>query len=83
MVPLLPPLAHLAPKRRLMHRHNVVLVTSWRPWRGYRLHEVCTRCDRVQALPGHWWRRSQMMKRYRRHQTLLHDDQLRRIAAIS
>lgn len=66
------------------HRHNVVLVSSWRPWRGYRLHEMCTRCDRAQVLPGHWWRRSEMTKRYRHHRLVagLHEEQLRRIAAL-
>jgi hypothetical protein len=64
------------------HAHNVVLCASWRPWRGYRLHEMCTRCDRAQALPGHWWRRSEMMRRYRRLQALAHDEQLRRIEAL-
>lgn len=64
------------------HAHNVVLCTSWRPWRGYRLHEHCTRCGREQTVPGHWWRHSQMTKRYRRLQALAHDEQLRRIATL-
>jgi hypothetical protein len=63
------------------HNHNVALCASWRPWRGYRVHEFCTRCDREQTLPGHWWRRSEMLKRYRWRLALDREEQMRRIDA--
>lgn len=52
------------------HRHNVIVVCSWRPWRGYKVHEECVSCGATLDQPGHWWRRAKMDKRYRHLQAL-------------
>lgn len=64
------------------HRHNVVLAQSWRPWRGYRLHEVCVSCGLVQTMPGHWWSEKQLRKRRDRFYALKLKEDLRRIEQL-
>lgn len=64
------------------HRHTVVLAQSWRPWRGYRLHEVCMSCGLVQTMPDHWWSAKQLRKRRDRFYAVKLEEDLRRIERL-